>query len=79
MIEPSFTNYKAIALKHLLSTVQAFVSPELPMSEHDRIEAIRKLITPEVLSSLGKLHMELDNLVQAQRMLLTQSQEDTQS
>lgn len=56
----------AIAIEHLLSTVQAFVSPELPITDSERVDAIQKLITPEVLSALGRLHMELDNIKQAQ-------------
>lgn len=70
MTEPRFTVKEAIALEHLLSNVQAFVSPKLPITSMKRVEAISKLITPEVLSAHGKLHMELDNLRQAQEVVV---------
>ncbi len=72
MIKPEFTNDEAIALEHLISTLQAFLSPSLPMATSERLKAIQHLVTPEVLSASGKLHMELDNMVQTQQMLINQ-------
>jgi hypothetical protein len=72
VIKPEFTNDEAIALEHLISTLQAFLSPSLPMATSERLKAIQHLVTPEVLSASGKLHMELDNMVQTQQMLINQ-------
>lgn len=68
MVKPRFTVKEAIGVEHLLSTVQVLVSPKLPITDKERINAITKLITPEVLSALGKLHMELDNIKQVQEL-----------
>lgn len=66
MCEPRFTVKEAIAVEHALDMLNTGTKPDFPMTPEARLALLRNLVTPEVISALGKLHLELDNIKQAQ-------------
>lgn len=69
MCEPRFTTREVVAVEHALDALNLATKPEFPMTTEARIVILRNLVTPEVLSALGKLQADLDNIKQAQEML----------
>jgi hypothetical protein len=66
MVEPQFTTKEAIALEHALDTLRMATQGSFPTSDTTKLEILKNLITPDVLSALGKLEMHLDDIHQAQ-------------
>lgn len=66
MIQPTFTNYEAIAIHHALEILRICTNPEMPISDETKLKALRGCVTPEVLSATAKLQSNLDEARQQQ-------------
>jgi hypothetical protein len=66
MVEPRFTTQEAVAVEHALSMLDDTLAKSISISNAEKIVLLRSVISPEVLSALGKIQGRLNDIKQAQ-------------
>lgn len=66
MVEPRFTTREAIAVEHALDMLNDILAKSISISNTEKLVLLRSVISPELLSALGKIQTELGNIEQAQ-------------
>lgn len=79
MVEPRFTTREAIAVEHALDMLHVATKESFPTSNETKLVVLRNLVTPEVLSALGKIQSHLQDIHDAQQMVMGFMGTDTSS
>lgn len=65
--EEMFTTEETIHVHSVLSMVKIFALPQFPLPDHEKVAALRGLMTPEILSAIAKLEADIDRRIQGSK------------